>query len=273
MQEQNFFTAIKNYLAGLGEPIKNNIEFVLISLLMMVCMYLIAFGFEKFIEKKTGVKFASEKTKVNKLVVMAMMSAVAVVLMYFEFPIPFIAPSFYEMDLSEVPIMIGSFMLGPTAGVIMEAVKVILKIFIKGTSTAFVGDFANFILGCAFVVPASILYHFKKSRKMAIIGLVTGALTLIIAGMAMNAFYLLPKYSQLYGIPVDSFIAMGSKITPAIKDIYTFVALAVAPFNLVKSVSVGIITMLLYKPLSKLIKYGVVREKESKTNNQNANRI
>ncbi len=264
---QNFFNAIKDYLAGLGEPIKNNIEFVLISLFMMVCVYIAALGFEKLIEKKTKVKFASEKTRVNKLVIMAMMSAVAVVLMYFEFPVPFIAPPFYEMDLSEIPIMIGSFMLGPTAGIIMEAVKVILKIFIKGTSTAFVGDFANFILGCAFVLPASIIYHFKKSRKMALIGLATGALTLIIAGMAMNAFYLLPKYSQLYGIPVESFIEMGNKITPAINDIYTFVALAVAPFNLVKSVAVSSITMLLYKPLSKLIKCGVESQKESKTNN------
>lgn len=258
MLKQNFFAASNNW-AALGESVKNNIEFVLISLLMMVCVYLIAFVFERIIEKKTGVKFATEKTRVNKLVIMAMMSAVAVVLMYFDFPIPFIAPSFYAMDLSEVPVMIGSFMLGPTAGVIMEAVKVILKVFIKGTSTAFVGDFANFILGCAFVVPASIIYHFKKSRKMAFIGLVTGALTLIIAGMAMNAFYLLPKYSQLYGMPVEAFIEMGNKINPAINNVYTFVALAVAPFNLIKAVSVSIITMLLYKPLSKLIKSGIVK--------------
>lgn len=272
MQEQNFFAAASS-LADLGESIKNNIEFVLISLLMMVCVYLIAYVFERIIEKKTGVKFASEKTRVNKLVIMAMMSAVAVVLMYFDFPIPFIAPSFYAMDLSEVPVMIGSFMLGPTAGVIMEAVKVILKVFIKGTSTAFVGDFANFILGCVFVLPASIIYHFKKSRKMACIGLITGAITLIIAGMVMNAFYLLPKYSQLYGMPVESFIEMGNNINPAINDVYTFVALAVAPFNLIKAVAVSVITMLLYKPLSKLIKSGVVKEKNVKTDKQNVKSI
>lgn len=270
---QNFFNAIKNYLANLGEPIKNNIEFILISLLMMVCVYLVAYVFERIIEKKTGVKFASEKTRINKLVIMAMMSAVAVVLMYFDFPIPFIAPPFYAMDLSEIPVMIGSFMLGPTAGVIMEAVKVILKVFIKGTSTAFVGDFANFILGCAFVLPTSILYHFKKSRKTACIGLITGSLTLIIVGMVMNAFYLLPKYSQLYGMPVESFIEMGNKINPAINNVYTFVALAVAPFNLIKALVVSVITMLLYKPLSKLIKGGIVNEKNVKTDRQNTESI
>ncbi len=263
MLKQNFFAAA-NSLADLGESMKNNIEFVLISLLMMVCVYLIAYVFERIIEKKTGVKFASEKTRVNKLVIMAMMSAVSVVLMYFDFPIPFIAPPFYAMDLSEVPIMIGSFMLGPTAGVIMEAVKVILKLFIKGTSTAFVGDFSNFILGCAFVLPASIVYHLKKTRKMAFIGLFTGAVTLIIVGMAMNAFYLLPKYSQLYGMPVEAFIEMGNNINPAINNVYTFVALAVAPFNLIKAVCVSVITMLLYKPLSKLIKNGVAKEKNVK---------
>lgn len=233
---------------------KDNISFILVSLVMVVVVYFIAFGCEKIIEKKNGIKFSSEKTKINKLVIMAMFSAVAAVLMYVEFPITFIAPSFYEMDLSEVPVMIGSFMLGPCAGVIMEAVKVLLKLVLKGTSTAFVGDFANFILGCALVVPASVLYHTKKTKKRAVIGLVTGGIVLIVSGVFLNALYLLPKYSQLYGMPVETFINMGAAINPAISNIFTFVILAVAPFNLIKATVVGVITMLLYKYLSRLIK-------------------
>lgn len=233
---------------------KDNISFILVSLVMLVVVYFIAFGCEKIIEKKNGIKFSSEKTKINKLVIMAMFSAVAAVLMYVEFPITFIAPSFYEMDLSEVPVMIGSFMLGPCAGVIMEAVKVLLKLVLKGTSTAFVGDFANFILGCALVVPASVVYHTKKTKKRAIIGLVTGGIVLIVSGVFLNALYLLPKYSQLYGMPVETFIKMGAAINPAISNIFTFVILAVAPFNLIKATVVGVITMLLYKYLSRLIK-------------------
>ncbi|MDD6844565.1 MAG: ECF transporter S component [Lachnospira sp.] len=233
---------------------KDNISFILVSLVMVVVVYFIAFGCEKIIEKKNGIKFSSEKTKINKLVIMAMFSAVAAVLMYVEFPITFIAPSFYEMDLSEVPVMIGSFMLGPCAGVIMEAVKVLLKLVLKGTSTAFVGDFANFILGCALVVPASVVYHTKKTKKRAIIGLVTGGIVLIVSGVFLNALYLLPKYSQLYGMPVETFIKMGAAINPAISNIFTFVILAVAPFNLIKATVVGVITMLLYKYLSRLIK-------------------
>ena len=233
---------------------KDNISFILVSLVMIVVVYFVAFGCEKIIEKKNGIKFSSEKTKINKLVIMAMFSAVAAVLMYVEFPITFIAPSFYEMDLSEVPVMIGSFMLGPCAGVIMEAVKVLLKLVLKGTSTAFVGDFANFILGCALVVPASVLYHTKKTKKRAVIGLVTGGIVLIVSGVFLNALYLLPKYSQLYGMPVETFINMGAAINPAISNIFTFVILAVAPFNLIKATVVGVITMLLYKYLSRLIK-------------------
>jgi riboflavin transporter FmnP len=233
---------------------KDNVSFILVSLLMIVVVYLIALGCEKLIEKKNNYRFSSEKTKINKLVLMAMLSAIAAVLMYVEFPLTFIAPSFYEMDLSEVPIMIGSFMLGPCAGVIMEAVKILLKIVLKGTSTAFVGDFANFILGCAFVVPASVVYHTKKTKKRAIIGLIVGAAVLIVSGVFMNALYLLPKYSQLYGMPMETFISMGAKINPAISNVFTFVILAVAPFNLIKSIIVGVITILLYKYLSRLIK-------------------
>ena len=248
---------MSNFLSTIQKTVssaKDNISFILVSLVMIVVVYFVAFGCEKIIEKKNGINFSSEKTKINKLVIMAMFSAVAAVLMYVEFPITFIAPAFYEMDLSEVPVMIGSFMLGPCAGVIMEAVKVLLKLVLKGTSTAFVGDFANFILGCALVVPASVLYHTKKTKKRAVIGLVTGGIVLIVSGVFLNALYLLPKYSQLYGMPVETFINMGAAINPAISNIFTFVILAVAPFNLIKATVVGVITMLLYKYLSRLIK-------------------
>ena len=248
---------MSNFLSTIQKTVssaKDNISFILVSLVMIVVVYFVAFGCEKIIEKKNGIKFSSDKTKINKLVIMAMFSAVAAVLMYVEFPITFIAPAFYEMDLSEVPVMIGSFMLGPCAGVIMEAVKVLLKLVLKGTSTAFVGDFANFILGCALVVPASVLYHTKKTKKRAVIGLVTGGIVLIVSGVFLNALYLLPKYSQLYGMPVETFINMGAAINPAISNVFTFVILAVAPFNLIKATVVGVITMLLYKYLSRLIK-------------------
>lgn len=230
------------------------VYFIILSLVMVVAAYFSAFVCEKLIERKNHVKFSSEKMKVNKLVIMAMLSAIAVVLMYFDFPLGFIAPAFYKMDFSEVPVLIGSFLLGPCAGVIIEAVKVLLHMCLKGTTTAFVGDFANFILGCAYVVPASVIYHVHKTKKTAMIALVVGSLTLIVSGTLLNAFYLLPKYSELYGMPIESFISMGNAINSSINDIFSFVALAVAPFNLIKSVVDGIVTWILYKYLSRHLK-------------------
>lgn len=233
---------------------KDTVYFIVISLIMVVMAYFVAFGCEKLIEKKTHVKLSSEKTKVNKLVIMAMLSAVAVVLMYFDFPLVFLAPGFYKLDFSEVPVLIGSFLLGPCAGVIIEAVKVLLHMCLKGTTTAFVGDFANFILGCAYVVPAAVIYHLHKTKKMAVVSLIAGGVILIISGTLLNAFYLLPKYSQLYGMPVSAFIEMGSKINGSIHNLFSFVALAVAPFNLIKSVIDGVVTFVLYKYLSRHLK-------------------
>ena len=165
---------------------KDTVYFIVISLIMVVMAYFVAFGCEKLIEKKTHVKFSSEKTKVNKLVIMAMLSAVAVVLMYFDFPLVFLAPGFYKLDFSEVPVLIGSFLLGPCAGVIIEAVKVLLHMCLKGTTTAFVGDFANFILGCAYVVPAAVIYHLHKTKKMAVVSLIAGGVILIISGTLLS---------------------------------------------------------------------------------------
>ena len=237
---------------------KDTVYFIVISLIMVVMAYFVAFGCEKLIEKKTHVKFSSEKTKVNKLVIMAMLSAVAVVLMYFDFPLVFLAPGFYKLDFSEVPVLIGSFLLGPCAGVIIEAVKVLLHMCLKGTTTAFVGDFANFILGCAYVVPAAVIYHLHKTKKMAVVSLIAGGVILIISGTLLNAFYLLPKYSQLYGMPVSAFIEMGSKINGSIHNLFSFVALAVAPFNLIKSVIDGVVTFVLYKYLSRHLKLSLI---------------
>lgn len=237
----------------LWETVKGNVSFIAVSVLIVAAIYIIALILEKLIEKKCGVKFNTEKTKINRLVVIAMFAAIAALLMFIEFPLPF-APAFYEMDLSEIPALIGAFMFGPTAGVAIEGVKILLKVVLKGTTTAFVGDLANFVIGCAMVVPASAVYFIKKSKKSALIGIIIGSVFMITAGSLMNGFYLLPKFSELYGIPMDSLIAMGTKVNSRIDSVFTMVAFAVVPFNLVKSLISGTITVLLYKYISRLIK-------------------
>ena len=147
--------------------------------------------------------------------------------------------------------MLCGFYLGPSATVACEAVKIILKLLFKSTSTAFVGDFANFVIGCSLVLPATILYHIRKSRHSAIVGLVVGTIILTLFGSAFNGIYLLPKFASLYGMPLDTIIAMGSKINSGITSVSTFVTLAVAPLNLIKGISVSVLTLLLYKRVAR----------------------
>ena len=163
----------------------------------------------------------------------------------------FIAPEFYKLDFSELPVLLCGFYLGPSATVACEGVKILLKLLIKGTSTAFVGDFANFVVGCSFVLPATIWYHAHKSKHSAVIGLVLGTLSMTILGTAFNAVYLLPKFAELYGIPLDAIIGMGTKIHAGIRNVSTFVMLCVAPLNLVKGTVVSVLTMLLYKRVAR----------------------
>lgn len=191
--------------------------------------------------------------KIRNMVCIGMLGAISVVLMLFEFPLPFIAPAFYELDFSEVPILIGAFALGPTAGVMTELVKILLNLVINGTDTAFVGEFANFVIGCALMVPASLIYKRKKSRKNAIIGLISGVVVMAVAGVFMNALVLIPFYAKAF-MPIEAIIEMGRAIHPGIDGVWTFALLTVAPFNIVKGILVSVITMLLYKHISPILK-------------------
>lgn len=190
-------------------------------------------------------------TPARRVSIVGICAAIATVLHMIDFPLPFLAPGFYKLDFSELPVMLCGFYLGPSAAVACEAVKILLKLLFKGTSTAFVGDFANFAVGCALVLPAVIIYHIHKTKTTAIGGLMAGTACMTIFGTLFNAVYLLPKFAQLYGMPLESILAMGSKINPAITDITTFVVLAVAPLNLIKGIAVSVLTMLLYKRVAK----------------------
>ena len=180
---------------GLWTSVKDNVVFVLVSVGIAAALMLIAYAAEKAIKKRNHDTERILSTR--KIAMIGVFSAIAAVLMLFEFPLPF-APSFYELDFSEIPALVGTFAFGPVAGVMIEFVKILLKLLMKGTSTAFVGDLANFVVGCSFILPASIIYLFKKTRKTAIIGSVTGTLIMTVFGTAFNAIYLLPAFSKLY---------------------------------------------------------------------------
>ena len=182
------------------------------------------------------------------------LSALATVLMLFEFPLPFIAPPFYKLDFSELPVLIGSFALGPVAGILIELFKNLLNLLFEGTATAFVGEFANFLMGCAFVLPAAIFYRAKKTRPAALYGMICGTLTLTVVGTLINYFLLIPMYSVLYNLPIDAIVGMGQAINPAITNLPLLVVLAVAPFNLLKGAVISALTFVIYKRVSPLLK-------------------
>ena len=228
-------------------------KFLLFSIGVVVLLILIAKGAELLADKRKGLEKAKQLQRTRRMVIIAMLSAISVVLMLFEFPLPFLPP-FYKIDASELPIIIGAFTLGPVAGVIMEFIKVTLNLLMDGTTTAFVGEFANFLIGCSFVVPASIVYYFKKTKKNAIFGLLLGILTCTVAGCLLNAYLLLPAYSKAFKMDIEALIAMGTAVNGMINSLFTFVVFATAPLNFIKCGVVSILTMLIYKPISKILK-------------------
>ena len=195
------------------------------------------------------------KTKLGtrEIVTIGMLGAIAVVLMLFEIPLPF-APSFYEIDLSEVPVLVGCFAMGPIAGILIELVKIILNLVVNGSVTAGVGELANFCIGCSFCIPAGIIYQHKKTKKSAMIGLISGTLIMTFLGCFINAYVMLPTYAKAFKIPIEGLIEMGTKVNASITDLFTFVMFAVVPFNLLKGVLVSIIVILVYKKISPIIK-------------------
>ena len=230
---------------GLWSQILDNLSFLVICVLVIAALALLAKYTERFFPEKRQV------TTARRVSIVGTCAAIATVLHVLDFPLLFLAPEFYKLDFSELPVLLCGFYLGPTATVACEGVKILLKLVVKGTSTAFVGDFANFVVGCALVLPATMWYHFHKSHHSAVIGLILGTVSMTILGSAFNAVYLLPKFAQLYGIPLDAIIGMGTAIHPSIHNVATFALLCVAPLNLIKGAAVSVLTLLLYKKVAR----------------------
>lgn len=243
---------MNNYLktlTSLWENAKENLLFLAVCLGIVLALLAIAIAAEKIAPKPEQPTPASS---LRKITVTALCAALGAVLMLFDIPL-FFAPSFYKLDFSELPVLICGFSLGPVAGVVCEFLKVLLKLLLKGTTTAFVGDFSNFFIGCSFVLPATILYSYKKTKKRALIGLLAGSLIMTIFGSLFNAFYLIPQYARLFGLSLDTIVAAGTAVNPYINSVTTLVLFAVVPFNLLKCAIVSALTMFLYKFLKKIL--------------------
>ena len=238
-------------MSNLQNKVAENMLFVAEFAALVFVIFLIAYVVEKRIHLKNGDRERILSTR--KLAMIGIFSAISAVLMTIELPVPF-TPPFYKIDLSELPILIICFAYGPVAGVMTEFIKILLKLVIKSTSTAFVGELANFSVGCAMVLPAGIIYLEKKTKHMAMLSCFVGVLCMTVFGSAFNAVYLLPKFSELYGMPLDAIVGMGTAINPRIVNVQTMAIFAVAPLNLLKGGIDMLLTRLLYKRLSVILK-------------------
>lgn len=200
----------------------------------------------------------------KNIAIIAMLSSLSTILYCFcRFPLPFLFPGFLDMQFSDLPAMLGGFALGPIAGSLIILVKTGLKLIIIPTSTQFVGEVADMIIGLSFVLVSSLIYSFFRTKKSAILSIIISTVCAIIVALLANRFYLLPKFSEFYGW--NAIINMVKSLYPAINEgnFYSYyLPLAALPFNALRLILCATLTYFTYKPLSKALKWE--REKKAK---------
>ena len=184
---------------------------------------------------------------VQYLTRIAVLTALSSIL--FMISIPIVA--FYSLDLSNLPVLLGAFSMGPVAGLIILGLKSLIGCLTS--STMYVGELADFIMGASFVLPAALIYQRNKSRKGALIGMITGTVALILAGCLTNAYLLIPFYMKAFGMPMEAIIGMCAQALPFVDTELKVILFVTAPFNLLKGVVLCVLTYMIYKPLSPLL--------------------
>lgn len=195
------------------------------------------------IQKKSSIQ------DVRMLTMIAILSAIAFVLAFFEFQVP-LSPSFAHMDLSDLPALIGAFAYGPVSGVLIELVKNALQLLTS--STGGIGELANFIMGSSFVAAAGLIYKHHKTKKTAILACLIASVIMGVVATIVNYFILLPVFEAF--MPLDQLIASFGEFMPFIKTKLDVVLFNAFPFNLLKGIGISIVTMLLYKRLTPILK-------------------
>lgn len=197
--------------------------------------------------------FVKEAQRTHRLAVAAMLSTVAFLLMYIEFPIPALIPSFIKLDVSDLPELMAAFALGPVWGVVVTLVKNLLFIILHGTSSNYVGELCNFLLGSVFSFTAGLIYHRGKNRRSALLGAVAGAALMALASVPLNYFIVYPAYVVVYKMPMDAIIGMYQAIHPGADNLLKCLALFNLPFTFCKGLLDVALCFLIYKPLSPML--------------------
>lgn len=189
--------------------------------------------------------------KIRVITGTAMLTAVGVILQYIEISIPII-PSFIKLDFSDLPELIGAFAYGPVAGVIICLLRNLIHM--AATSSAGVGELSNFILGAVFSLVAGLIYKHKKTKKTAVIAGISGAAAMAVVSLATNYFLIYPLYYSVLGFPEEAVLGMYQAILPSVDNIFQALLIFNVPFTFVKGLICAVVCILIYKPLSPLLK-------------------
>ena len=193
------------------------------------------------------------RMKVKKIAFIGLMGAVSAVLMLFRFPIPFMPP-FLSFDLSGLMEMLGGFMFGPMAAACIIVVKILLQLVMQGSFSLGTGELQNLILSCSYVLPALIIYHRNKTKKMAITGMAVSTIFVSVMAVFTNLYLIIPFYVKLFGMSMDDIISMCRTVNPAMKNVTSMAVFGLLPFNLIKYGVTSLVTFIVYKRLSRVIK-------------------
>lgn len=190
----------------------------------------------------------SEKTNVTKLTIIALLAAVAVVLQYLEFGVPLV-PSFLKMDLSDIPELIGAFIIGPFGGVLICLVKNLVHLLVS--QSGFVGELSNFMLGAVFALVAGVIYRRRKTKAVALVACLSAAAAMALVSLPTNYYIVYPIYAKLFG-GMQTILGLYQAILPSADTLWKALLIFNVPFTLIKGLLCVLVTMLIYKPLSKL---------------------
>ncbi len=199
-------------------------------------------------QNTTTAPVQKKRFQVRRITVTAMLAAVATVLMYVEFSVPFM-PEFVKLDISELPGMLAAFSFGPVAGVFVCLVKNALHLLV--TTTGGVGELSNFLLGVCLVVPAGLIYQIRKSRGSALVGALIGSAVMALVSIPLNYYLTYPIYANF--MPVDVIVGMYQAIRPSVNGLLNCLITFNAPFNFLKGAIATAICFAIYKPLSPVL--------------------
>lgn len=196
----------------------------------------------------------AKRRTTKDMTTIAILTALASILFLIEIPIV----AFYKLDLSNLPVLLGAFAIGPWAGTVILLLKDLIGML--HSTSMYVGELADFLSGLAFILPAAMLYWTGKTQKRAIWGMVIGTLVLIPVSVAINKFIMIPFFMNAYGMPMEGVVSMATSVLPFVDTEWKLLLCVTAPFNLIKGIVISLIAYFVYKPLSPMLHTGGTRK-------------